>query len=789
MKWHRILLNLTLLLLATAWFSQNQTVYTMLSSHDIALVELATTPEKIEVGRETAFVVSYVNTGTESVSATYLLSVRVVFVETNEEIQNCVESVTITDLKSNERQEYHLEDCDTIFRAEGEHQIRVAFVPEGTAESDIPISGEYLAIDDANATNNGLTINVEAAPHSSNLPDGLGQLLAGLGMFFAIMAIMAVGTEVVIDSIKVALGLKSKVTAMEALERMERLIPGQLATLGVDVASQEQFESLTKNMRDTVQPISETPAALDALKTGNVNQFLNHLSGLGVSTADINRLQQALSNVLILTDENLTTLKKTVVPLLNSTSAALGKSSQVTLFDNHQKKFFQDVQTEVDTIKTTIEKFTIPANVDLTNLIEQFKTVQKQWHSLQTLILHEIYSVSARATTQWLTTQRSTLVNLGRSSVMDNFDEFVVPQLVPLDTFINQLGFAPHRSIENETRIRLEGALSTLDAQALQVTDQYIESLDNLLQGVEARRFEIQSPIRKLWRRLRNAGSLWGAGSMWGVFSVIGAIIMHLLLTTIQENPPQFWWGSMGWGMGLSAIFMVVLSLVGLAIYKAKNLDKSEGSSNTDQTDWFWKWLFVGQETNRYPSLLGFIELVWNWLRGDQDLHPQTFDQPKPFIIKAEQTVKQSTIDKLTPENAAQVVFMRTNQQQDEEKSRLRFFRLISLFVGLIIAYILQIDAAILLDKAVPGIEQIINSVLNIDGQIIQETLKWPWLDAQRDITAGIILTGFAAAAGSKFWHDRLSQLQATKEGAETAIDLLNQAKEVSGSVKQQLNT
>jgi hypothetical protein len=49
-------------------------------------------------------------------------------------------------------------------------------------------------------------------------------------------------------------------------------------------------------------------------------------------------------------------------------------------------------------------------------------------------------------------------------------------------------------------------------------------------------------------------------------------------------------------------------------------------------------------------------------------------------------------------------------------------------------------------------------------------------------ISAGIILTGFAASAGSKFWHDQLKQLQAAKKGAESAAELMNQVKQMTGS-------
>ena len=65
-------------------------------------------------------------------------------------------------------------------------------------------------------------------------------------------ALIAVGTEVTIDTFKLLVGLKRKVTSLEALERMEHYLPGQLADLNVSAASREQFRRLTREMRQTL---------------------------------------------------------------------------------------------------------------------------------------------------------------------------------------------------------------------------------------------------------------------------------------------------------------------------------------------------------------------------------------------------------------------------------------------------------------------------------------------------------------------------------------------------------
>ena len=61
----------------------------------------------------------------------------------------------------------------------------------------------------------------------SALPPELARLFAGLGMFFAMMAILAVGAEVVVDILRVLLGMKRKVTAMEAFNKLANQLPGE----------------------------------------------------------------------------------------------------------------------------------------------------------------------------------------------------------------------------------------------------------------------------------------------------------------------------------------------------------------------------------------------------------------------------------------------------------------------------------------------------------------------------------------------------------------------------------
>ena len=104
-----------------------------------------------------------------------------------------------------------------------------------------------------------------------------------------------------------------------------------------------------------------------------------------------------------------------------------------------------------------------------------------------------------------------------------------------------------------------------------------------------------------------------------------------------------------------------------------------------------------------------------------------------------------------------------SDQQRDEEASRLLWLRLISVVVGTVLAGMLQIDALKLLQGVVPGITRFDWTLpVGLGGRL----------------TVGIILTGLAASAGSAFWHDQLDRLQNVKKQAESAAQAVLQIKE-----------
>ena len=789
---------------------------------DLAILDIDSDPSDLRVGQETSFIVTYKNDGNEAVAGdvAYDLLLQVTDEGADQVIGSCRQSVgsdILSSLEANELKTHNFgAECKIIFRSEEEHLVQAVFVDSGTSEEEAfadtypPLAGEA----EGRHVNNGYKRNVAVSPFESNLPDGLGRLFAGLGMFFAVMAIMGVGTEVIIDSIKLLLGMKSKVTSLEALERMEKLMPGQLATLGVNTVSQKQFETLTRNMRRTVVPISQTPKVIEDVQNGNFATLFPHLDKLGVEAYEIQKLRDQLKEFNNVTETQFGSIQGTIEGGIDTILRELNIA--ILRLDFQQTKFVKDVKNQLVKIHTEIGALTFQ-NLDM----DKFKRLGTQWNALKTLLLHEAQAWSSHTITRWLETQRDDLVALGREQVLSNFNETVAPQLQPIFELVKELGITD-RDLKKEAELRLEWALTMLESQATTTTDTYIESLEHLLQGVEERRYETQSPLRKLWRRLRKARGFWGLVGLLLLSIPVLAIIVQIVASFVGEwptlftsSPPFIETKSFLWGLLGSSVLIIVGSLFGFIVYRTNNSLSPEilgasSASNRGSSGWL---KIIREEVRTCISRikeritnssqvnnknisdfngLEYIEIFWNWLRGDQNLDPAHFKNPKKFWILAKPPTSQNNdadSSPLTAENAAQIVLKRTDQQKDEDESRQRWFRIISIFVGIGLAYSLQIDAAELLEAAVPGIENTINSVLNIPGSKLSQMIHWQWITPDRNLTAGILLTGFAAAAGSKFWHDRLGQLQAARKGAETAAELVNQAQQVVASIEQKKQT
>lgn len=245
-----------------------------------------------------------------------------------------------------------------------------------------------------------------------------------------------------------------------------------------------------------------------------------------------------------------------------------------------------------------------------------------------------------------------------------------------------------------------------------------LDAVWELLKGVEQRRFEVQSPLRKLWRWLRRAS--------FPASAIVAA------LNWIRERRGQ-----------------------------------APLSDHDQACRAIMEW--------RLGRLVEWIERLYNFSLG-RTPPGKALDQPRP-------------IEKPTPQTLARLLFELADRHADEEKSRLRWLRLISVVIGVYLAYLLQVDAIKILVGATPIFNGLAGVNRLVDTPRVLAWLNPPWLlqllhlkglvalAPGLELNAGILISGLAASAGSAYWHDILGRLQAARTN-------LAQVEKLAGLVK-----
>ncbi len=125
------------------------------------------------------------------------------------------------------------------------------------------------------------------------------------------------------------------------------------------------------------------------------------------------------------------------------------------------------------------------------------------------------------------------------------------------------------------------------------------------------------------------------------------------------------------------------------------------------------------------------------------------------------------TID--APENAAMKLLEIDRRDKKESGARVQQLRLVSVLVGVLLAYALQIDSADLLGDLLPAGANFLSVTLLAGNSMFLAWMGRVFVFEPHALTAGIVLTGLAASAGSGFWHDQLSRLQNVQQTVESA--------------------
>ena len=810
-----------------------------------------------------------------------------------------------------------------IAPTESKYEVQAHLLWQTTID-DKPV---LTAIDTPNATTSAL-INVASA-----LPAGVANLFAGLGMFAAIMAIIAVGTEVVIDSLRVALGMKSKVTAMQAYKKLNAQLPGQLTSLGVSADDIATFQRHAKQVGQVASQAESLAEVQKKLRDGQfASAFTDVLSQwdldngrypLGDLTAIV---QQAISkqmSEMALDPQAQQAIEASLADYIatqdwtnDDAPTAVGK-----LLKHLETKPPQDVKPEIindlvavqETITNSLlaiaairlqQVLRVTAVGQTRNLLQIANLPPKKIEEFAQLVGAQIDKINPQQLTMdnllnglalvftqqgqqislaWLEKQSQHLLITTKTRSLQLFDTELTPLLASFG-----LNSAPYRE-------EFTDLMNVLDTKAHLEVNAHLDGLRNLLLAVEARRNDVQSPGRKLWRGIRNSSfPIWAVvlgpvpllASLPYIFSLerlvaqlaaafaffsaglvvawaIQGVALYLgrrmiladenasLLSAILGPIPtilsifiilqldQQWLQLtvflalfilgllIAWGIQLlkfnqienphkissdtsddlrelkrgmlnpsmkQSRIMLKRAIVITDILQRPFTDNAQLKqiikkvadtheiSETAVTRWYIYFMRNKQESMedrlqqiadkplRLPwwfqygwflfslgDVFSWLETHWNFmLRRDNEMGQMS------------EAIKRQ-IESIDPTNLAAILQEREDHHRDEESSRVRWFRLISIVVGTVLALLLQIDAARLLDAVVPGI----SSQINIFAINMHDL--WEWFPLGVILTPGIILTGFAASAGSAFWHDQLDRLQAAKKSSEKTAQIVKE--------------
>jgi hypothetical protein len=298
-------------------------------------------------------------------------------------------------------------------------------------------------------------------------PSDLTQALGVLGLFAAVMAVLAVGTEVVVDTIKLVIGMKSKPTALEAMERLEALLPGKLQEFGASADAQKQVDGYLKGLRVVMEDMQTVQESIVEIRQGRVLEALQKLHGL-LPTELQNRLaqsQQAAADYVLQFLDGKVDLN----------------------------------QPEKDHIRGLITGLFTDLSAD--NAVALQADLQKRLDGLVNELL-ALTDTAVQRIEPWLKENLPRLAERGPNVLIQEAE----------GSILKQLPLTPEQ--RQQVSAWLKSTVSGLDMTAQADLNNYLISLTGLLDRVNKERYEIQSPARKLWRHLRGIQFL-GIGKLF----------------------------------------------------------------------------------------------------------------------------------------------------------------------------------------------------------------------------------------------------------------------------------
>ena len=285
----------------------------------------------------------------------------------------------------------------------------------------------------------------------SSLPSDLGRIFAVLSVFIVTMFTMAIGTEIVVDVVKLILGIQSKPTARKTLEEYEKVLPGTLNSLGLGMEAQQRLEHQLANLKSVLEPVFRIEDAVVNINTDSLKKSLDELFG-GEATNE--QIAQTTTRIKGRLQHTVTTL-----------------AANLSLGETAVQPLLAQIDTLVDTAVANLTQLT-PADV-----IQQ--------------VNHLINDNLADPVTAWTHRQIETLQQKTYVQARLEYEK-----LLPV---LENSGLSP-RTIQ-QIKIQMESFLDQM--QKAEMGHAYLAALNDLLGNLEAQRNAIRSYLRRFWEWLQ----------------------------------------------------------------------------------------------------------------------------------------------------------------------------------------------------------------------------------------------------------------------------------------------
>ena len=158
------------------------------------------------------------------------------------------------------------------------------------------------------------------------------------------------------------------------------------------------------------------------------------------------------------------------------------------------------------------------------------------------------------------------------------------------------------------------------------------------------------------------------------------------------------------------------------------------------------------------PSPESVMKEVKVWLTDDEvkdaDTRIATLNKALESVGEARQKIVSGSGD-LT--EITQKIGIATAKHFQNEQKRRGFIRALAIVLGVVFAFIFQIDTFEILKPMTDSALEVISGVIGAGGAHF----------------LGIVLSGFAASAGSSFWHDQSAKLRGIKDAQESVSELM----------------